>query len=156
MGEPKKGFNISYVEQQAKEVRAKLSGTNQSALFEAAVEVGYLTALASGGEDEVEREALIKSIEILSEGLVIEWEVEPLVEAVSERIEKEGSDARCAAVGTKIKEIGQVEAALLIGAVVAHASAGIDKQEASVLEKIGTAAGLARPQIAAVVKKARG
>jgi hypothetical protein len=43
-----------------------------------------------------------------------------------------------------------------VGAVVAHATAGIDKQEASVLEKIATAAGLGKPEIAAIVKRARG
>jgi tellurite resistance protein len=156
MAEPKKGFNVKYLEQQAQDVREKLSGKNQNALFEAAVEVGFLTALANGTEDPGEREALVKAIEILSAGLVIEWEVEPLVDAVSERIDAQGSDARCAEAGKKIKELGQPEAGLLIGAIVAHATAGIDKQEASVLEKIGTAAGMARQEIAAIVKKARG
>jgi tellurite resistance protein len=156
MSEPKKGFNIGYVQQQAQAVRKELSGNNQSALFEAAVEAGFLTALANGTEDPGEREALVKAIEILSEGYVIEWEVEPLIEKISERIDTQGSDARCAEVGKKIKELGQAEAALLIGAIVAHATAGIDKQEAQVLEKIGTGAGLVRQQIAAIVKKARG
>src|SRR6266496_3228799 len=83
MSEPKKSFNVSYVEQQAQTVREQLSGNRQSALFEAAIEAGFLTALANGREDEAEREALIKAVEILSAGLVIEWEVEPLVEAIS-------------------------------------------------------------------------
>jgi tellurite resistance protein len=151
-----KTLNLSYLEQQALAVRESLSGTNQSMLFEAAVEAGYLTALANGTEDAGERDALVKAIEVLSAGLVLEWEVEPLIEKISTRIQTEGTDARCAAVGKSIRELGQPEAALLIGAVVAHATAGIDKQEASVLEKIGTAAGLARTDIASVVKKARG
>jgi len=156
MNEPKKSFNVSYVAQQAEAVRKNLSGKDQNALFEAAVEAGYLTALANGREDEGERQALVKAIDLLSAGVVLEWEVEPLVEAIAKRLEAEGSDARCSALGKRIKDLGQVEPALLIGAIVAHATAGIDKQEASVLEKIGTAAGLARPEIAAIVKKARG
>jgi tellurite resistance protein len=156
MSQPKKGLNVSYLEEQASVVQKSLPAVNQSALFEAAVEAGYLTALADGTEDEGEREALVKATEILSAGLVLEWEVEPLVEKIAERVKKEGSDARCAAVGTIIKQHEQAEAALLIGAVVAHATGGIDKKEAGVLEKIGTAAGLEKKQIAAVVKKARG
>jgi tellurite resistance protein len=155
MNQAKKTLNVSYLEQQAAVVRKDLSGSHQSRLFEAAVEAGYLTALANGTEDEGEREALVKAVEILSAGLVLEWEVEPMLETIASRIETEGAAARCAAVGKNIQELGQAEAVLLVGAVVAHATAGIDKQEASVLEKIATAAGLAKPQIAAIVKKAR-
>ncbi len=150
-----KTLNLSYLEQQAVAVRESVSGVNQSVLFEAAVEAGYLTALANGTEDAGERDALVKAIDVLSAGLVLEWEVEPLIEKISARIQAEGSDARCAAVGKSIRELDQPEAALLIGAVVAHATSGIDKQEAAVLEKIGLAAGLARGDIAAIVKKAR-
>jgi tellurite resistance protein len=156
MSQPKKTLNISYLEEQAGAVQKSLPAANQSALFEAAVEAGYLTALADGKEDEGEREALVKAVEILSRGLVLEWEVEPLVEKIAERVKKEGNDVRCAAVGKSLKELDQAEAALLIGAVVAHATAGIDKKEAVVLEKIGTAAGLDKKQLAAVAKKARG
>jgi len=156
MSQPKKTLNVSYLEEQAAAVRKSLPADNQSALFEAATEAGYLTALADGTEDEGEREALVKAIEILSAGMVLEWEVEPLVEKIAERVAKEGNDARCAAIGKRLKELGHAEAALLIGAIVAHATAGIDKKEAGVLEKIGTAAGLEKKQLAAVAKKARG
>jgi tellurite resistance protein len=156
MNQAKKTLNVAYLEQQAVAVRESLSGSHQSALFEAAVEAGYLTALANGTEDEGERAALVKAVEILSSGLVLEWEVEPLIEKIAARIDAEGIPARCAAVGKNIQELAQAEAALLVAAVVAHATAGIDKQEAGVLEKIATAAGLAKSQIAPIVKKARG
>src|SRR5258708_3969402 len=155
MSQPKKTLNVSYWEEQAGEVRKSRPAGNQSLVFEAAVEAGYLTALADGVEDEGEREALVKAIEILSAGLVLEWEIEPLVEKIVERVSKEGNDARCAAVGKRLKELKAGEAAILIGAVVAHATAGIDKKEAVVLEKIGTAAGLGKKQPTAGVDKAR-
>src|SRR5579859_1327483 len=156
MNQAKKTLNVAYLEQQAEAVRNSLpAGPNQSALFEAAVEAGYLTALADGTEDEGERDALVEAVEMLSSGLVLGWEVEPLLDKIAARIEAEGSAARCAAVGKNLKELGQPEPALLVGAVVAYATAGIDKKEAIVLEKIATAAGLAKPQIAAIVKKAR-
>src|SRR6266487_654616 len=93
MNQAKKTLNVGYLEQQAQTVRESLSGSHQSALFEAAVEAGYLTALANGMEDESEREALVKAVEILSSGLVLEWEVEPLLEKIAARIETGGAAA---------------------------------------------------------------
>jgi len=155
MAEPRLKLNTSYLEQQAKTISKSLPAAGQDALFEAAVEAGYLTALADGTEDIGERATLVQAIETLSAGLVLQWEVEPLIEKIHGRIGGEGSDARCAAVGKKLRELGQAEAGLLIGAVVACATSGIDKKEASVLEKIGVAAGLDRAAIASIAKKAR-
>ncbi len=155
MAAAKKGPNTSYIEQQAETVRASLAGSNQAELFKLAVEAGYLAALADGTEDAAEREALVAAVETLSKGLVIEWETEGFLAESYARITAEGNDGRAAAVGARLKELGQAEAALLVGAIVAHASGGVDKKEALVLEKIATAAGLSKPQIASIVKKAR-
>src|SRR5881394_3155255 len=105
MNQPKKTINVAYLEQQAEAIRKSLSGSHQSALFEVAVEAGYLTALVNGTEDEGERAAFVKVVEILSAGLVLEWEVEPLLEKIAARIETEGSAARCAAVGKNLNEL---------------------------------------------------
>lgn len=153
-----KKLNTAYLEQQAETVRASLGGGGNKSeeMFRLAAEAGYLTALADGAEDAAEREALVEALEMLSKGNVIEWETESFLGDAWGRISAEGVDARCAKVGARMKELGNAEAGLLIGAIVAYASNGIDKSEAQILEKIGAAAGLARPQVAAVVKKARG
>lgn len=152
-----KKLNTAYLESQAETVRASLgSGTQAEQMFKLAAEAGYLTALADGTEDAAEREALVEALEMLSKGVVIEWETEGFLGEAWARISAEGVDARCAAVGAAMKELGNAEAGLLIGAIVACASNGIDKTEAAVLEKIGAGAGLARQQVGAVVKKARG
>ena len=140
---------------QAKAVREALPPQQQSIVFKLATEAGYLTGLADGTEDVAERAALVRAIEALSEGLVLEWEVDDLLSEAAAAIGKEGADARARAIGKQLKELDAADAGIFIAAVVAHATAGIDKTEASVLEKIGTAAGLAKPQIAALVKKAR-
>ena len=98
----------------------------------------------------------MQAVELLSKGLVIEWEVEGFLGEAYARITAEGADKCAAAVGARLKELGQAEAAILVGAIVAHASGGVDKKEAVVLEKIATAAGLAKGQIIGIVKKARG
>lgn len=151
-----KKLNTAYLEAQAETVRASLgTGTKAEQMFKLAAEAGYLTALADGAEDAAEREALVEALEALSKGIVIEWETEGFLGEAWGRISAEGVDARCASVGAKMKELGNAEAGLLIGAIVAYASNGIDKTEAAILEKIGAAAGLQRAQVAAVVKKAR-
>ena len=147
----------AYLEEQAETVRAALGATSKAdELFRLAAEAGYLTALADGAEDAAERDALIEALERLSHGIVIGWETETFLTDAWARISAEGNDARCAAVGSGLAALGQAEAGLLIGAIVAQASNGIDKSEAQALEKIGSAAGLARDKVAAIVKKARG
>jgi tellurite resistance protein len=155
MAAAKKGPNLAYLEEQADVVKAGLAGDHQAELFKLAVEAGYLAALADGEEDTTEREALVEAIESLSKGLVIEWETEALLGEVAARLSSEGAAARAIAIGERLKTLGQAEAALLVGALVAHASGGVDKKEAATLQKIANAAGLQKDQIVAIVKKAR-
>lgn len=139
----------------AQRIAAELKGKDQSALFRAAVEAGHLAALADGKADPAERAALVKALEALSAGAVIEWEVESLIAESEEAIGAQGPVKRSEAVGQALKALGQVEAGLLIASLVAFAAGGIDKSEAGVLERIGVAAGLAKGDIAAIVKRAR-
>jgi tellurite resistance protein len=148
-------LNTAYLESQAEVVRQSL-GPKADDLFKVAAEAGYLTALADGGEDAAEREALVTAIETLSKGSVIEWESETFIDEAYGKVQTEGVEARCNAVGGQLKQLGNAEAGLLIGAIVAYASNGIEKSEAQTLEKIGKAAGIERKQIAEIVKKARG
>jgi tellurite resistance protein len=143
------------VEKIAAELQKELTAHKQNEMHRYAVEAGYLTALADGTADAKERQALAESMQALSSGLVIEWEVDALIDDINERIGAEGHAARCEVVGTKLKELGQGEAGLLIGAYVALATAGIDKKEAEMLERIGKAAGIEKKQVGAIVKKAR-
>jgi hypothetical protein len=151
----KKSTQSEQLVEQAKLVREALPPKQQSIVFRLATEAGYLTGLADGTEDVNERAALVRAIEALSEGLVIEWEIDSLLSEAAAAIARDGNDARAKAIGAELKALGAADAGIFIAAVVAHATSGIDKTEASVLEKIGTAAGLAKPQIAALVKKAR-
>jgi tellurite resistance protein len=153
----KTGPNVEYLEQQAEAIRASLAGTAKlPEVFRAAAEAGYLIALADGEESEEERAAVIACLEILSKGFVIEWEAESFLDEAKASFEKEGADARYTAIGETLKGLDHAEAALLLGAVVANASGGLEKSEASALEKIGAAAGVNKQGVVAIVKKARG
>ncbi|MEO7096531.1 MAG: hypothetical protein ABI175_24950 [Polyangiales bacterium] len=151
----KKSTQSDQLAEQAKLVREALPPNQQSVVFKLATEAGYLTGLADGVEDVAERAALVRAVEALSQGLVLEWEVDDLLSEAAAALKTEGVDARAKSIGKQLTELGAADAGILIAAIVGLATSGIDKTEASVLEKIGTAAGLAKPQIGALVKKAR-
>lgn len=134
----------------AEAVRKELNVARQSDVFRAAVEAGYLAATTDSKLDDSERKAIATAVEILSQGHVIEWEADSLVD---ECAQASGSpDERAKALGAKLKELGQPEAGLLFGAYVAQATAGIDKKEEKVLKTIGKAAGIADKRVRELLK----
>jgi len=146
--------NKMSLEDHADEIRKVLAVPRQADVFRAAVEAGYLTALADGGVDDTERDVLVRAVELLSEGLVIEWETDGLIDEFKSRADKEGVDERAATVGKKLKELDQAEAGLFVAALVARATKGVDKSEAEMLKAIGKSAGLTADKIKTIVKRA--
>jgi tellurite resistance protein len=142
------------LEAHAEKIRIELKVPRQNDVFRVAVEAGYLTALADGEVDDAETAVMVRAIEILSEGAVIEWETETLLGECAERADKHGAAKRAESAGKELKALGQAEAGLLFAALVAAASKGIDKKEAEVLKTVGAAAGLAGDAIKEIVKKA--
>ncbi len=145
--------DFSQLEKHAADIRKDLNVPKQNEVFEAAAEAGFLAANADGAVDEEERAMLIKAIEVLSVGAVIEWEVETLLDGCADRIKAEGDAKRADLVGQKLKALGQPEAGLLFAAFVAQASGGIDKKESAVLHAIGKSAGIAKNKVSALLKR---
>ena len=144
------------LEEYAEEIRADLKVPRQSELFAHAVEAGYLAARADGEVDADERTVLVKAVGMLSQGAVIEWEIEGLLDECEARATKDGADERASQIGQALKELGQAEAGLLVAAFVARATNGVAKSEADVLKSIGKAAGLTADKVKGVVKRATG
>jgi tellurite resistance protein len=145
---------IANLESRAESIRAELRVPKQNEVFKAAVEVGYLTALADGEVDDEEKAEIVRAVEILSAGAVLEWEAEDLVDECARKASEGGPEARATAVGAELAALGQAEAGIYFAALVAHASKGIDKKEADVLKQIGKAAGLTADRVRDIVKKA--
>ncbi|MGO9836879.1 MAG: hypothetical protein ACLP1X_22010 [Polyangiaceae bacterium] len=150
--EPKSA--LADLEAQAESIRKELQVPKQNEVFRAAVEAGYLASLADGEVDEAEHATMVRAIEILSEGAVVEWETETLLEECAERAKLEGAPARAVAVGKQLANLGQANAGLYFAALVARASNGIDKKEAEVLKAVAAAAGVAADTVRDIVKKA--
>lgn len=151
MSKPVKKLSL---EDHADKIREELKVPRQGDVFKAAIEAGYLTALADGGVDDTERDVLMRAVELLSQGLVIEWESETLIDECKKLAETEGVDKRAVKVGETLKELGQSEAGLFVAALVARATKGVEKSEAELLKTIGKAAGLGTDKVRDIVKRA--
>jgi len=145
---------IADLEAHADEIRRDLKVPRQSDVFRCAVEAGYLAAQADGEVDATERATIAKAVEILSVGAVIEWETEALLDACEQRSKAEGADKRAKALGAELKTLGQADAGLLLAALVARATQGIDKREAEILKVVATAAGVSADALRGIVKRA--
>lgn len=139
----------------ASAIHAALAVPKQAEVYRYAVEAGYLTALADGEADAAELATIVRSLHALSEGLVIDWEVDALIDECNEAIGGEGHRARAEAVGAKLADLGQIEAGMLVASLVALASNGLDKREVVMLEAIGKAGGLDKTALTDIVKRAR-
>jgi tellurite resistance protein len=148
-----KGTKFS-LDEHADTIREELKVPRQAELFKAAIEAGYLTARADGGVDAEEQAVLVKAVELLSQGLVIEWETEALIDDCKNLADAEGLEARAAKVGGVLKDLGQGEVALFIAALVARATKGVEKSEAELLKSIAKSAGIANDKVRDIVKRA--
>lgn len=146
--------NKMSLEDHADEIRKVLAVPRQADVFKAAVEAGYLVALADDGVDATEREVLVKAVEMLSKGLIIEWETDALIEEFEARAKAEGSQACAERVGKVLKEHDQGEAGLFIAALVARATKGIAKSEAEIMKIVGKTAGVTPDKMKDIVKRA--
>jgi tellurite resistance protein len=142
--------NVQRLRDYASNVRSQVSAADQQAIFHAAIEAGHLAATTDGSFDEQEKAALVKAIELLSEGSVIEWEIDSLVEASTNRAET--LEERASGVAEKLRASGHAEAGLLVAAFVAQATSGIDKKEEKVLKSIAKAAGVSDKRTREILK----
>ena len=149
-----KGSKKLSLEDHADKIREELKVPRQGELFRAAIEAGYLTARADGGVDETELDVLTKAVELLSQGIVIEWETETLIDECKKLADAEGIEGRAAKVGEILKDLGQAEAGLFVAALVARATKGVEKSEAELLKAIGKSAGIDGKKVGEIVKRA--
>jgi tellurite resistance protein len=147
-------LSLAELESYASRIRTELKVPKQNDVFRVAVEAGYLTALADGTVDPAETTTMVRAIEMLSEGAVIEWETEELLSQCADRAKKDGASTRAESTGKELAALGHAEVGLLFAALVAGASKGIDKKEAEMLKTVGAAAGLAGDAVKDIVKRA--
>lgn len=145
---------LAELEKHATEIRAELGAADQSKVFALAIEAGVLAAMSDGTIDADEKATLVRAVEIVSTGAVIEWETEALVDECIGRAKADGAEKRAQAVGQALAALKQAEAAVLIAGVVAAATGGVDKAEAEAIRAVAKAAGVAADKTKAILKRA--
>lgn len=123
---------------------------DQDEVYKLAVETGYLAAKADGTVDDDEKKRIVEAVDILSQGVVIELEVDSIIGEVDSS--GEGIEERAVSVGKRLEKLNQGDAGLLFGAFVAQASHGIDEDERKILRQVGKAAGIKARRIRAILK----
>lgn len=144
---------IDALTQHADEIRKELNVPDQERLFRVATEASYLTALADDKVDDDERASMVRAVEALSKGSVIEWELDSFLDDCAAKAKADGKKARLMHVGENLSKLGHPEAALLIAAFVAQASGGIDKKEATIVHALGKAAGVAKDKVTGILTR---
>jgi hypothetical protein len=139
----------------AADIRRDLAVPKQSEVLRCAVEAGYLVAMADGEMDAQEREVMIKAIEVLSHGAVIEWETDSLISECEAIAKREGAQNRAKSVGVALKSLGYARVGLLFAAIIARVTKGVDKSEAEILKGVATAAGIPSDEVKNIVKRAQ-
>src|SRR5271154_6738735 len=120
--QPEARSALADLESHAQSIRQELRVPRQNEVFRAAVEAGYLTALADGEVDVTERATMVRAVDLLSQGALIEWETETLLDECAARAKADGGANRAAAVGGVLAALGQAEAGLFFAALIARAS----------------------------------
>jgi tellurite resistance protein len=111
--------------------------------FDALCEAMYLMASADGKMTPDEEDTLRGAIRELSEGNVRSVHIKSMLEGATERLAKQGLDARIAAVAEKlIIDDASADAAFVLCAAVAFADDEIADEENEVLNKLADALGM--------------
>jgi tellurite resistance protein len=134
--------HLEILSRHAEEFRRELEPSERRDALVVAVEAGYLAGAADGEVDATERATIAQAVEMLSDGEIIEWELESLLDACVQRSLAEGPDGRARSVGAALALLGRPEVGLFFATLVAFATGGIDASERRVLEAIAAAAGV--------------
>jgi hypothetical protein len=78
---------------------------------------------------------------------------ERVVRAAADAIRAQGVEARCGALGAKLKALGFAELGVAIAVLVAEVSRGLDPSELLALRHLASAAGLGEAELAALVRR---
>lgn len=133
---------IDTLRRHAEAIRRELRPAERRDLLIVAVEAGYLAGAADGEVDSAERAAIAQAVELLSEGEIIEWDLESLLDDCVRRSRAEGLDGRARRVGESLRAQGRPELGLFFAALVAFATGGLNSDERRLLEDIASAAGV--------------
>lgn len=114
------------------------------------IDLGVLVANADGTVDAEEREMLSDIFQALLETKLTAGQVDHLVTASLEVIQKAGMEARARLLGAILDDCDAAEQGVSVALAVAYASEGLSSAERSVIEMLAEASGLPRGRVDAL------
>ncbi len=124
-------------------------------LFCAVFEAAHLIAKADGRFDRAERAHLHSALLALSDDGILADDVDAMMSGFTASLSRDGSAARCEAVGKVLRANDVAEAGVYLAAGVACASDGLSQVELKTLEVIARHAGLGFERLATLVDAIR-
>ncbi len=121
--------------------------------LEALIEIMFLAASADGEFSEVEQEHFNESIKSLTNGRIHGAELEALVTRLKTSLEREGRDARLAAVKDRLPDAGARKVALSLAVEVTAADGIIRTSERELILETAEALDIDRDEAADLVSK---
>jgi tellurite resistance protein len=119
-----------------------LDETKRKALTAVLLESAWAIACVDEGPDEAERDAMRAIVNGIWHATLSPEMEDRMVEAAVKAIEKDGANARCVALGARLKALGFGGLGLSLAVLVAEVSHGLDPAELDALRRLASAAGL--------------
>jgi len=121
--------------------------------LEAAVTSAFLVAAADGNASEREYDALLDRLELL--GGVERDTIDELVTRASHALEESGFEPLIARVAELIADLGDAEAALMLGLVIGLADDDFSDKEREIASQLATATGVTPASFEALLTQLR-
>ena len=119
-----------------------LDETKRKALTAVLLESAWAIACVDEGPDEAERDAMRAIVAGIWHATLSAEMEDRMVEAAVKAIAKDGANARCVALGARLKALGFGGLGLSLAVLVAEVSHGLDPAELDALRRLASAAGL--------------
>jgi hypothetical protein len=119
----------------------------------ALLETAWSIACVDEGPDEAERDAMRAAVAALWNTALEPAAEERMVRAAVDAVAKHGAQARLAALGAKLRELGVVELGLRLAVLVAEVSRGLDPSEIDALRTLAQAAGATDEDLQLLVRR---
>jgi uncharacterized tellurite resistance protein B-like protein len=121
--------------------------------LEALVEMMYLAASADGEFSDVEHETFLQSVESLTDGRLAKKDAKAIVARAKQELDKEGRDARLAAVKSRLVDPGARKVALSLAIEMTAADGFIRTSERELILETAEALEIDRDEAADMVAK---
>jgi uncharacterized tellurite resistance protein B-like protein len=120
----------------------QLDEPRRKSLIATLLETAWSIACVDEGPDEAERDALRAVVAALWNTALDPAAEQRMVHAAVEAVKTQGAEARCTALGTKLRSLGFGELGVHVAVLVAEVSHGLDPAELSALRALSHAAGV--------------